>query len=102
MYLFHNICHNYSDEDCRRILAQTTRAMGEESVVLLHEFVLRDRNAQRRASLIDWTMLMHAGGLERTHSHWSDLLRSVGLEMVKVWPPRNTDGKSVIEARRRV
>lgn len=72
--------------------------MSYESILLVYEFVLRDKFAQRRAALIDWTMLMHAGGIERSLSQWTELLPRAGLKIVKIWSPEG-EGESVIEAK---
>lgn len=52
-------------------------------------------NASVWGSLMDINMMKYAG-MGRKERQWRELLDSVGLEIVKIWPPAKND--SVMEA----
>lgn len=95
----HDIIHDHNDENATIILKHTAAAMSAESRLLIADWVIRDANAQLTACYTDWTMmLLTSGGMERSLSQWKALLDGAGLEIVKVWEPRE-EGQSVIEAK---
>lgn len=97
-YYFRNICHDWSDEQCERLLTNTAKAMEPGySRILIDEYVLPDTNAPVRGSSMDFLMMMFCSGMERTKHQWADLLDRCGLEIVKVWGARS-DYEQVIEA----
>jgi fumagillin biosynthesis methyltransferase len=67
------------------------------SKLLLDEHVLDDVDASHRGAASDMLMMLVLTGVERTRSQWKELLGSVGLKIVKVWPNRRGQ-QSVIEA----
>ncbi|KAL8689022.1 MAG: hypothetical protein Q9218_005211 [Villophora microphyllina] len=98
-YYFRNICHDWPDEDCRRFLSNTAKAMTKGySRLLIDEYVLPNTGAPIRGSSMDFLMMCFCSGIERTRRQWEDLLGACGLEIVKVWGNR-TDYEQVIEAK---
>ena len=69
----------------------------DHSTLLINEFVLPNTGAGLHPALLDLTMMSLSSGIERTERHWHELLDSVGLDIVKIWPGT----ESVIEAKRR-
>lgn len=99
IYYLRAVLHDWSDEKCKLILSNIVAAMDREySRVLIDDYVIPNTGASMRTASIDMLMLLYLGGLERTEHHWRQLLDAVGLEIVKVWPPKAGD-ECVIEAK---
>lgn len=97
-YYFRNICHDWPDEDCKKFLSNTARAMEKGySRLLIDDYVLPNTGAPYRGSSMDILMMCFCSGIERTQRQWEELLDACGLEIVKVWANR-TDYEQVIEA----
>lgn len=96
-YYFRQICHDWSDEACRKILLNTASAMKKGySRILIDDFVLPNTGASFRGASLDFLMMCFLGAIERTRRQWDELLDSCGLEIVKVWGNR-TDYEQIIE-----
>ncbi|KAL9050044.1 MAG: hypothetical protein Q9162_006865 [Coniocarpon cinnabarinum] len=96
-YFFRDICHDWHDEEARAILQQTARAMTPwYSRMLIEDHVVDVQNAHHRPAASDMLMMLVLSGRERTLPEWQDLISSVGLEIVKVWPSKRGH-QSVIE-----
>ncbi|KAH0562257.1 hypothetical protein GP486_003042 [Trichoglossum hirsutum] len=94
-YFFGRILHDWSDEDCHRILSNTISAMRPgHSRILLSETVLPDTGVPPLATLLDIHMML-IGGMERSRKQWDGLLAPMGLEIVKIWG----EDVNIIEAR---
>ena len=72
--------------------------MDEKSSMLIDDRVLPDRDAPILGASEDLMMMLLLGGVERTLSQWQNLLNSIGLDVVKVWPSQGSR-ESVIEAK---
>jgi hypothetical protein len=98
IYYFHFIFHDWSDEECLKILASTTSAMKPGySKLLLNEWILPDMNCPLVAAGYDLNMMAMHSTKERSQQDWSDLLSKAGLEVKKFWQPP-VDGEGIIEA----
>lgn len=88
-YYLGYILHDYSDEMCRKILSNIVAAMKPGySKLLIFDFILPDTGASLFPSLMDIHMLALFSGMERTKTQLTELLDSVGLEIVKFWSMR--------------
>jgi hypothetical protein len=67
------------------------------STLLINEYVLPNTGADVHPASLDLTMMSLFSGMERTENHWHRLLNSVGLDIVKIWPGKD----SVIEAKKK-
>lgn len=86
------------DDKCRTILQHTAEAMEKGySRVLFNEFVLSDQGSPMLPATMDINMMALLSGMERTKKHWSALLSSVGLKIVKIWG-LGPEMESLIEA----
>jgi len=98
-YVLKNILHNWNREQCRRILENCRRAMGEEAHLILIEFILPERREvstiHQRLSLEDLNMLVLRGGQERSEAEFRELLDSAGFDVVQI---ASTGTLGVIEA----
>ena len=97
IYYFRAIFHDWPDDVCRQILANTVSAMDAEySRIVIVDFVLPDTHAPLLQSSLDIQMMSIGAGAERSESQWKALLGSAGLEIRSVW--RNGPGmESVME-----
>jgi hypothetical protein len=85
-YYLHSILHNWSDEDCIRILQQLKPAMRPGySKLLLNEIVVAPRNTCWPVTSIDQVMLVIAARQERTEQHLAGLLSQAGFTLVKTY-----------------
>ena len=95
-YLLRHIIHDWNDEQAAVILRNCREAMLPESRLLLIETVIPPGNGRSFAKLLDLTMLVIPGGLERTESEYRALLASCGLLLTKIVPTQAD--VSIIEA----
>ncbi|CAG7953768.1 unnamed protein product [Penicillium nalgiovense] len=84
-YYMHSVLHDWPDELCRKILANTVAAMRPGySKVLVNENVIPDTEAYWETTSLDLIM-MEIGSGERTERQWHALLESAGLKIVDIW-----------------
>ena len=95
IYLLSHVIHDWNDAQCLRVLGNVRQAMTPASRLLLIELVLRDSGAPGFGSS-DMTMMVLAGGAERTAREYEALLARAGLKMTRVVP--TTTSPSIIEA----
>ncbi|CAI7612634.1 unnamed protein product [Penicillium viridicatum] len=95
-YYMHSVLHDWPDDLCRKILANTVAAMRPGySKVLVNENVIPDTGAHWETTSLDLIM-MEIGSGERTERQWHALLESAGLKIVKIWTGQK-DVESLIE-----
>lgn len=94
-YLYHHIFHDWSDDKCLEILAKVKPAMKPGySKLLIHEMIVPEKGASTLHAILDLTMMVFNGGIERTQSQWEGLMRRAGLKVTKIWdsPQEGADG----------
>lgn len=96
VYMMSHILHDWTDEQCRRILHNCRQAMQKEARLLIVEIVVPPGNAPSIAKLLDLEMLVMAGGRERTEEEFQQLLEFSGFSVSRVIP--TAESISVIEA----
>ena len=105
IYFIAHCLHDWPDKEARIILGHIKDAMNEDSVLLLSETVMPERDVPFAAAAADMTMMAAFASLERTEEQFRELLGSVGLQLVKVWSEETKGvsmlGSSVVEARLR-
>ncbi|RAK74626.1 o-methyltransferase [Aspergillus fijiensis CBS 313.89] len=89
-YYMHSILHDWTDDNCRRILANLVPAMRKgHSKLLINENVIPETNAYWETTSLDIIMMANFSSTERTESQWRALVESVdGLRVVKIWTAR--------------
>ncbi|OJJ76883.1 hypothetical protein ASPBRDRAFT_140247 [Aspergillus brasiliensis CBS 101740] len=89
VYFLGRVLHDWPDTQARSILQHVRNAMGEDSLLLIHERVLPDGPSKVHPSdaIMDFNMMALCSSLERTESQFRDLLAAVGLDLVRVWRP---------------
>jgi hypothetical protein len=94
-YLLRHILHNWDDERAVAILANVRRAMGEGAKLLVVERVIPPGNGPMFGKLMDLTMLVVHGGMERTEEEFHRLFEAAGFRLNRIIP--TTSDVSVIE-----
>ncbi|EFQ97743.1 sterigmatocystin 8-O-methyltransferase [Nannizzia gypsea CBS 118893] len=98
-YFYHHILHDWSDEQCLKILARVASAMTPGySKLLLHEMIIPEVGASHFQAMLDMTMMAFNGGMERTKQQWTALLGKAGLKVVQFWDPAEEGGDGIVEA----
>jgi hypothetical protein len=95
-YLLRHIIHDWDDARSQTILQNCRRAMGPGRQLLIVETVIPPGNGPSFAKLLDLTMLVSPGGMERTEAEYRNLLSQAGFRLERVVPTRTEVG--VIEA----
>jgi hypothetical protein len=89
-YFMKHILHDWTDEDCLRILHACHRAMPDNARLLVCEKVIVSGNDRQFGKLTDLVMLaMTDGGRERTETEFRDLLAAVSFHLVRIVPTRS-------------
>lgn len=93
-YLMRYILHDWSTEECLKILRNLRQQMGSaKATLVIGECAMPDRDTVGVPSAmysIDMLMLgMFGGALERTPSMWKELLGEAGFELVDIHPTRS-------------
>ena len=96
-YLFRHVLLDWSDDDCRTILLNTIPALEKDhSRILVAEPILPPLAPTPFKAMMDVQMIRFEGRV-RKERQWRELFRSVGLEVVRIWPGNGYD--SVMELR---
>jgi hypothetical protein len=96
-YLLKHIVHDWSDDQCIRILKNIAAAMHPRGRVFVIEMVMPESPEAHPAKFMDVNMLaMTEGGCERTEREYARLFNKAGLKLLKVHPTETA--VSVVEA----
>ncbi|TVY82517.1 O-methyltransferase hmp5 [Lachnellula suecica] len=100
IYFLRRITHNYQDNICQTIFGNIAAAMGPTSRLLIAEIVVPAQTTLGEDTSTYWmdVVMLAIGGKERRAKEFEELLQSVGLELVKIWP-YHTGSQAVVEAR---
>jgi len=83
-YYLRNIFHAWGDPTCKQILVNAKEGLTEDSVLLIDEIVLPERDATAQGAQHDVEVMICVGGIERTRAQWENLLNSAGLQLREV------------------
>jgi len=97
IYLLKNILHNWSNEDCIRILKNIKNVLPDNGKILIIEMVIEEDNKPSFGKLLDIQMMVFMNkGKERTRKEYEALLSMAGLQIDRIIP--TISPLSVIEA----
>lgn len=105
IYLLAHVLHDWPDKQAKVILEHIRDAMGPESLLLVDEAIMPDRNVPYFPAVSDLLMMAGFSSLERTESQFRNLLDSAGLKLVNIWNPAQTKpgnmslAQSILEVR---
>jgi len=95
-YLLSHVIHDWSEEQCIKILENCRKAMKRDGKVLIIEMVLPPGNTMHPGKILDMIMLVGPGGQERTAEEYRTLLDKAGFRLTRVVPTESA--VSVVEA----
>lgn len=93
------ILHDWTDEECVRILRCCRESLEPGGRLLVVEMLVPEEIGPAFVSLMDLNMLVVTGGRERTAKEYEKVLSDAGFEMTRVIPTKSPF--SLIEARPR-
>ncbi|ERF73790.1 hypothetical protein EPUS_09284 [Endocarpon pusillum Z07020] len=104
VYIMRHICHNWSTENCAKIIREIVPVMKPGSKILLIEVVVMPSNmeessvAERYMRNVDVTMLQMLNTQERSEPEWREVVRAVDscLELTRIFKPKGS-WDSIIE-----
>lgn len=85
-YLLKHILHDWSDDDCRKILGRLRAAIADDGTVLILDALISPGNDSNPAKWQDLHRLVALGGRERTRDEIDGLLDDTGFELERVVP----------------
>jgi hypothetical protein len=86
LYMLKSVLHDWDDESSGKILRNLHKVMDQKSRLLVIEAVLDEGNQASFGKMTDILMMVAAGGRERTHTQWDNLLASSGFKIRKIHP----------------
>jgi hypothetical protein len=98
VYLLSMILHDWSDDQCVRVLNSIVRASPSRTKLVALEFVLPPGDEPHMGKMIDLTMLGMLTGRERTADEYRYLLHEAGFRLERITP--TSTPLSIIEASR--
>jgi ubiquinone/menaquinone biosynthesis C-methylase UbiE len=100
-YIMKMILHDWSDEDCVRILSNVYKSSPTHARLFVAEHLVPDPNIPHFSKLFDIHMMCAASGKERTVDEYSSLLQQSGWKYVQTLHPHQQPGLvEVIEGRK--
>ncbi|OLF09576.1 methyltransferase [Actinophytocola xanthii] len=96
LYLLKNVLHDWSDEQCVRILENCRRAMRPGGRVLALDAVIEPDNQPHFGKTTDMFMMLLVPGRERGRREFEDLFDRAGLRVTRVLP--TPSAVAVVEA----
>ncbi|KAI4120031.1 MAG: hypothetical protein LQ338_007211 [Usnochroma carphineum] len=104
VYIMRHICHNWSSENCAKIIREIVPVLKPRSKILLVEVVVMPSNmkessvAERYMRNVDVTMLQMLNTQERSEQEWREVVRAADprLELTRIFKPKSS-WDSIIE-----
>jgi hypothetical protein len=86
VYVLKHIIHDWDDESSLKILRNVRSAMSSEAKLLVMEMVVPEGNEPHPSKILDLSMLVLPGGVERTEAEYHVLFNEAGLRLRRVVP----------------
>ncbi|GAB7355456.1 hypothetical protein MBLNU459_g5959t1 [Dothideomycetes sp. NU459] len=93
-YFLRTVLHDWPDKQALQILSKVREAMNAESLLLINETILPEREVALSSAQADLTMMVSFASLERTRKQFAALLDEAGFELMHVWTPSGLEGSS--------
>ncbi len=90
VYILKRILHDWNNEQAAKILTQISSALSPQSKLYIIDCIMNDTNKYHISKDIDFEMMVLFGGKERTELEFSDLIKSVGLKLDKIYTLKNS------------
>jgi hypothetical protein len=85
-YMMKHIIHDWNDEQSIKILRNIAAVMSAHAKLLIIEMVVPEGNEPHFSKLMDLSMLVLPGGVERTEAEYHTLLADAGLRLDRIIP----------------
>jgi hypothetical protein len=95
-YIMKHIIHDWDDDRAAEILRNIRKVMPAHGKVLIVETIVPAGNEPHYSKVLDLSMLVLPGGVERTSDEYRELLAASGLRLTRIVPTRSP--LSIIEA----
>jgi hypothetical protein len=86
VYLLKYVLHDWSDQECVRILGNCRQAMAEGGRILVIESVIPPGNEPDTGKLLDMFMMLTLSGRERSEAEFVRLFDDAGLRLSRIIP----------------
>lgn len=86
IYLIKRILHDWSDEDCVRILRNCRVSLRPGGRIVVIDAVIPDDDRPHQAKLLDLIMMTALTGRERTREEFAALFEAAGLRLTRIMP----------------
>lgn len=96
-YFMKWILHDWSDEECARILNTIHQSAPPDGRLFIVESIVPGPETPHFSKRLDTTMMVHLGGRERTEAEYERLLAGADWELVERWDSEHRQ-MSVLEA----
>lgn len=96
-YVLSRVLHNWSDEDCLKILGRIHEAMPPHAKLIVVDSIVREGGGLHPSVLADLFMMVILGGKERTEQDWRELLDTAGFRMTQAVQAENA-GDTLVHA----
>ena len=97
-YMMRHIIHDWNDDQCATILRNIHKVLPATGKLLVIESVIEKGNEPSFGKILDLTMLLIPGGMERTREEFTALLGKAGFMITRIVP--TAAQVSVIEAKK--
>jgi demethylsterigmatocystin 6-O-methyltransferase len=97
-YYLRHIMHDWPDVDCIRILKMIVPAMGPDSLILVDDVVVPEKNVPWQVAAMDMMMMSCFGGIERSKDDWEKLLDGAGLKVAHIFKYDEVKFHSIVAA----
>ena len=91
-YIMKMILHDWSDEECVKILSNLYRSSPDHARLFIAEHLISAPDMPHFSNLFDIHMMCVASGRERTVDEYSSLLERSGWKYVQTLHPHNQSG----------
>ncbi|GAP82374.2 putative O-methyl transferase B [Rosellinia necatrix] len=98
-YFMRGVPHNHPEHRVKQLFSHIRDVMALDSVLLVDETVLPERDVGFIAASIDLTMLGAFASMERTEAEWQALATSVGLVLTRSYTYNTLENETVMEMR---
>src|SRR4030095_16463896 len=89
LHLLKFILHDWTDEECARILTRCREALAPGGRVLVVEMLVPEEIRPDFVTVMDLNMLVMTGGRERTEKEFAALFAKAGFRLTRVVPTKS-------------
>ncbi|KAL4750725.1 S-adenosyl-L-methionine-dependent methyltransferase [Aspergillus terricola var. indicus] len=100
MYYMRRVLHDWPDKQALMALSHIRKAMAEDSVLIIHDYIFPDGHdgpdVSPFAAIVDFQLMELMSSHERTQQQWVALLEKAGFRVVKIHKGQSTAHPSAL------